>query len=971
MYRIFILLPLFLLQATFANAYVNATIGAENSTSNSSGPSNTTLATPRTERHTCIYTVAELSTAGLTAGSSLFSIAWHKGAAGEYTANDMTFRVWLQHRSTTTFASNPSFAAETAGATLVYETTTGNMPATIGWLTYMFNMNAFTWNGTDNIQVITERIRPSSAVLSDFDWTTISTSSNAAANANSVAGPATLSRSSIRPQIRLEASSAGADASLESIPQPVSGTPGAQNINVVLRNTGNVTLTSLNFDWNINGSATTTYNWTGSLAIGAVTTVTIATPSFSNGFNTINVTANSPNGVADVFISNNTISKTIQTCAPLSGNSYTINSGAATGGNNFNNFTDFASTLRSCGVSGAVTATVTAASGPYTEQVVFQDIPGISAANTITIQGSGEIITSDTAILSTSSNPNRYIIRLVNMQNFTINNLKVNAVPGGTAWIGIHSMGSGNNITISNCSFDMGPVTSSLFAGIVFNDAPASVLTPGGAYSNLTFTGNTFSGGGYGISVVGLDAPGLATGVSIANNTFNNFNSNGVYLRETNGTVINGNNFNTTTSSGCNAIQYAQTNNINGQVSNNYISMSHTGAAGTHIGIFFNDGTGHKAFNNVIYNINNTGETTVGIQIGDANMGPELYNNTISMDNTGSSAASFYGIRFEAASTGSILRNNVISIQQPTSGNKAAIVQNNATALNTGISSNYNLFWVPGGNVFGTLSGTTFTAVHSNLAAWNTATAQDGNSMEVDPAFVSLTTPQPNNNAANDAGTPYGGLQFDIVNVMRGGTPDVGAYEFSGFPLSVKLGDFRGERKGADNVLYWTTYAETDNKGFDVERSADGSRFEPVQFVPSQASEGNSTQTIHYTTADHSPLQGDNYYRLKQIDHDGKITYSNIVLLKAGIADGAFAVTDIYPNPVKAALNLQLSAPEAGDVTIIITDLKGAVILQQQTTLGKGQSTYSINVAQLPAGVYMLNASHTKGSAKGIRFVKQ
>src|SRR5689334_1741323 len=122
---------------------------------------------------------------------------------------------------------------------------------------------------------------------------------------------------------------------------------------------------------------------------------------------------------------------------PLAG-AYTINQGLPTSGTNFNSFTDFSDSLTSRGISATVTATVTPGSGPYTEQVIFQNISGISSSNTVTIQGSGETITSDTAILSTGSNPNRHIIRLTSLQYFTINNLHVDMFPGSTAFIGIH-----------------------------------------------------------------------------------------------------------------------------------------------------------------------------------------------------------------------------------------------------------------------------------------------------------------------------------------------------------------------------------------------------------------------------------------------------------------------------------------------------------------------------------------------------
>jgi len=234
---------------------------------------------------------------------------------------------------------------------------------------------------------------------------------------------------------------------------------------------------------------------------------------------------------------------------------YTINQAVATGGTNFNSFADFSTALTASGVTGNVTATVVAGSGPYTEQVIFQN----------------------TAIIQTGSNPNRHIIRLIGLQYFTVNNLHIDMFTGSTGFIGVHVLNSGNNITISNCVVNMGAATSTLLGAFVANGAPASILTPGGTFNLINITGNTVTGGGYGASVVGLASP-LATNIVISNNNINNFNSNGVYLRETNGAIVSANHFDKSAGStaSTNAIQLAQSANINGRVHGNFIKMSQT-----------------------------------------------------------------------------------------------------------------------------------------------------------------------------------------------------------------------------------------------------------------------------------------------------------------------------------------------------------------------------------------------------------
>jgi trimeric autotransporter adhesin len=375
--------------------------------------------------------------------------------------------------------------------------------------------------------------------------------------------------------------------------------------------------------------------------------------------------------------------------------------------------------------------------------VIFKNIPGIGPGATVTIQGSGETITSDTAIIQNGSNPNRHIIRLIDLQYFTINNLDIDMVTGSTGFIGIHVLSSGDHITISNCDVDMGAATSTLLAGFVANGDPSGILFPGGDFDAISFTGNTTNGGGYGISVDGMASP-LATNVLISGNTINAFSSNGVYLRETDGAVVNGNQFdkNGGSTSSVNAIQLAQSANINGRVFGNFIKMTQT--SGSLVGIYLFAGTGHKVYNNLIYDIRSTNGNIEGIRVRTGASAPEIYFNTVSFDNAVATTGTLKAFREELSNTGSILRNNIFSLTQSTTGLKHAIELAVLTPP-TAINSNYNVFWVPGGNIAHRPSSATFPTPLNfpTLASWQAASSQDANSFEVDPFFVSVTNPIP------------------------------------------------------------------------------------------------------------------------------------------------------------------------------------------------------------------------------------
>src|SRR6188768_610426 len=132
--------------------------------------------------------------------------------------------------------------------------------------------------------------------------------------------------------------------------------------------------------------------------------------------------------------------------AQLSGN-YTINSALATGGTNFQTFNDLAASLNTTGVSGHVIATVVPGSGPYSEQVTFSNIPGAGAGATITLEGSGETITALT------DSADRHVIRLEDVQYFTITDLHVKRdSAAASGFYGFHIYNSGDHITIRHCS---------------------------------------------------------------------------------------------------------------------------------------------------------------------------------------------------------------------------------------------------------------------------------------------------------------------------------------------------------------------------------------------------------------------------------------------------------------------------------------------------------------------------------------
>jgi hypothetical protein len=190
-------------------------------------------------------------------------------------------------------------------------------------------------------------------------------------------------------------------------------------------------------------------------------------------------------------------------------------------------------------------------------------------------------------------------------------------------------------------------------------------------------------------------------------------------------------------------------------------------------------------------------------------------------------------------------------------------------------------------------------------------------------------------------------------------------------PLPVTLLTFIGNRAGAINKLAWTTATETNSAGFELERSADGRSFGKLAAVASNAANGNSTVALNYTFDDVKPFAGAGYYRLKQVDKDGRYNYSPVVLIK-GAKTASLQITNFYPNPVVNQINLTIGAPAKDKVQILISDVNGKVVKLQTLNVAEGDNLTTINVSSLPAGSYVLKAICDAGCETETRaFIKQ
>jgi hypothetical protein len=168
----------------------------------------------------------------------------------------------------------------------------------------------------------------------------------------------------------------------------------------------------------------------------------------------------------------------------------------------------------------------------------------------------------------------------------------------------------------------------------------------------------------------------------------------------------------------------------------------------------------------------------------------------------------------------------------------------------------------------------------------------------------------------------------------------------------VELTSFTGIVSQDGVLLNWTTATELNNQGFDIERSTSVQSWEKIGYVPGF---GTTTESKSYSFFDQDVTTGTYTYRLKQIDFDGTVNYSDAIEVIVDFTPDNFELSQNYPNPFNPSTTIEFQVPQASDVTIIIYDMLG-------------QEVKSLFAGQIQAGNYSvewdgLNNSGSKMSS--------
>ncbi|MBK8700100.1 MAG: hypothetical protein IPN29_11450 [Saprospiraceae bacterium] len=556
----------------------------------------------------------------------------------------------------------------------------------------------------------------------------------------------------------------------------------------------------------LNASMVEIYNQTGSIAsLASGASFTHSFPSAtlpSAGNYTMYASAEL---VGDQTPSNDEISGSLFGDVPLCG-TYAVGASQPVG---YQNLTQAFGKVNTLGVSCAVVFELQAdySSVGETLPLTLTNIPGISAVNTFTLKPASGV----TSNISGSINANvilkilsDYVIIDGSNNGSTsrdLNLLNTSVTTPGVVLIGSIGMTPRTNVTLKNCNITNG-INTSTAVGVT----DGTVLGNDGYFNNITVQNNLIKKAYIGIYSRAAVSAGNGMGLTISNNDLTASGDDaiaytGIYLQGIDGGLVSNNsvgNFNTSTNEDDKGIFLATGVKNTSILANKITNIGYTGTSGYggH-GIYVGTGTltaNILVANNMIANMYGDGwsytgvplDNPIGIVLTTTQTGISVFHNSINLSgNTlNQTDAMSMGIFLNTGGEADI-RNNIIvnnlGLSGATGYGSAGIYAATSNAQFTDI--NYNDYVVTATGSGLKFLGQIAAVGSATLAAWQTATAKDANSVNINPVFTSATDLHlipASNGSLNDLGTPIAGVTIDIDGDARSGsTPDLGADEFS------------------------------------------------------------------------------------------------------------------------------------------------------------------------------------------------
>jgi hypothetical protein len=189
--------------------------------------------------------------------------------------------------------------------------------------------------------------------------------------------------------------------------------------------------------------------------------------------------------------------------------------------------------------------------------------------------------------------------------------------------------------------------------------------------------------------------------------------------------------------------------------------------------------------------------------------------------------------------------------------------------------------------------------------------------------------------------------------------------DFADGPLPVNLLSFDAVKLSSSSSLAGWILAEYSSSAdkFEVQRAGNDKVFGTIGTVS-----GSETNRF-YNYTDNDLKMGINYYRLKMINADGKITYSRTVAVMNGV--NGLLLTSLIPTVVTNTSVLTIASSTQHKLDLFIVDMQGRIMIKRNYTITAGNTNIGLQLNGLAAGVYQMTGISAEGKTNTIRFIKQ
>jgi hypothetical protein len=163
----------------------------------------------------------------------------------------------------------------------------------------------------------------------------------------------------------------------------------------------------------------------------------------------------------------------------------------------------------------------------------------------------------------------------------------------------------------------------------------------------------------------------------------------------------------------------------------------------------------------------------------------------------------------------------------------------------------------------------------------------------------------------------------------------VGNISFQQSTLPVSLLNFSASQLNEKTIIKWATSSEINSDHFIIEKSIDNIHWTAIATVNAA---GNSNSIINYKAEDPQLYSGMNYYRLKQVDIDGRFQYSAI----ATVYFKSTTTVSIYPNPIQSNTSVNIFSDKKTNLSMRLLSVSGQLIRKEKWNVDKGQNNKSL-----------------------------